>query len=63
MRKFSDLNYLYSAQDVILLLEIIENKFQTMYDKTMFNPGKCNSATKLSACIQYEQSKVGTSNK
>ena len=45
-------------QDVILLLEIIENRFQTMQNKTMFNPRKCNSASKLSACIQREPSKV-----
>ena len=53
-----DLNDLYNAQDVIVLLEIIENRFQSMYDKTMFNPRKCNSASKLSSCIQREQSKV-----
>ena len=42
MRDLSDLNDLYNAQDVILLLEIIENRFQSMQDKTMFNPRKCN---------------------
>ena len=58
MRDLSDLNNLYNAQDVILLLKIIENRFQTMQDKTKFNPRKCNSASKLSSCIQREQSKV-----
>ena len=58
MRDLSDLNDLYNAQDVILLLEIIENRFQAMYDKTMYNPRKGNSASKLSSCIQREQSKV-----
>ena len=58
MRDLSDLNDLYNAQDVILLLEIIENRFQTMYNKAMFNPGKCNSTSKLSSCMQREQSKV-----
>ena len=43
----------------ILLLGIIENRFQAMHDKSlMYNPRKCNSASKLSGCIQREQSKV-----
>ena len=54
----SDLSDLYNAPDIILLLEIIKSRFQTMYDKTMFNPRNCNSASKLSGCIQREQSKV-----
>ena len=58
MRDLSDLNDLYNAQDVILLCEIMKNRFQAMYDKTMNNPGKCNSASKLSGCIQREQSKI-----
>ena len=58
MRDLSDLNNLYNAQDVIPLLEIIENRFPVMYDKTMYNPTKCNSASKLSSCIQCEQSNV-----
>ena len=58
MRNLSDLNNLYKAQDVILLLEIIEVRFQSMYDKTMFDPRKCNSAGKLSGCMQRKQSKV-----
>ena len=58
IRDLSDLNDLYNTQDVILLLEITENRFQTMYDKTLFNPRKCNSASKLSGCIQCEQSKL-----
>ena len=58
MRDLSDLNDLYNTQDVTLLSENIENRLQTMHDKTMFNPKKCNSASKLSGCIQREQSKV-----
>ena len=58
MRDLSDLNNLYNAQDVILLLEIMENRFQAMYEKSMYNPRKCNSASKLSGCIQREQSKI-----
>ena len=58
IRDLSDLNDLYNAQDIILLLEIIGNRSQAMYDKTMYNPRKCNSASKLSGCIQREQSNV-----
>ena len=59
MRDLSDLNDLYNTQDVILLLEIIENRLKAMYDKSlMYNPRKCNSASKLSGCIQREKSKV-----
>ena len=55
MRDLSDLNDLYNAQDVILLLEIIENRFQAMYNKSMYNLRKCNLASKLSGSIQREQ--------
>ena len=59
MRDMSDLNDLYNAQDVILLLEIIENRLKAMYDKSlMYNPRKCNSASKLSGCIQRGKPKV-----
>ena len=58
MRDLSDLNDLYNAQDVILLLEIMENKFQAMHNKTMYNLRQSNSARKLSDCIQLEQSKL-----
>ena len=57
MRDLSDLNDLYNAQDVIILLEIIENRFQTMQDETGYNPRIINSASKLSRCIQREKSK------
>ena len=58
-RDMLDLNDLYNAQDVILLCEIFENRFQAMFKKSGFNPRKCNSASKLSGCIQSsEQSKV-----
>ena len=58
MRDLSDLNDLYNAQNVIILCEIMENKFQTMYVKKMHNSRKCNSASKLRDCIQREQSKI-----
>ena len=54
----SDLNYLYKAQDDILLYEISEKRVQIMYEKFMYNPRKINSASELSGCIQKEQSKV-----
>ena len=57
MRNLSDLNDLYNVQDVIILLEIIENRFQSMQDKTGYNPRIINSASKLSGCIQREKSK------
>ena len=57
MRDLSDLNDLYNAQDVIILLEIIENRFQSMQDKSGFNPRIINSASKLSGFIQREKSK------
>ena len=57
MRNLSDLNDLYNVQDVIILLEIIENRFQIIQDKTSYNPRIINSASKLSGCIQRERSK------
>ena len=57
MRNLSDLNDLYNVQDVILLMVIIENRFQEMQNETGYNPRKINSASKLSGCIQREQSK------
>ena len=58
MRHLGYLNDLYNAQDVILLTELIENRFQFMLDKYGFNPRKCNSASMLSGCIEREMSKV-----
>ena len=58
MRDLSDLNNLYNAQGVILLLEIMENRFQEMYNKTMHNRRKCHSAGKLSGCVQRKRLKV-----
>ena len=42
LRNLGDMNDLYNMQDVILLCEIIENRFQKMHDKFGFNPRKCN---------------------
>ena len=58
MRNLGDLNDLYNAQDVILLSEAVENRFQFMLDKYGLNPRKCNSASGLSGCIEREMSKV-----
>ena len=52
------MNDLYNAQDVILLCEIAENRFQFMHDQYNFNPRKCNSASTLSGCIEREMSRV-----
>ena len=57
MRNLSDLNDLYNVQDVIILLEIVENRFQIIQNKTRYNPRIINSASKLSGCIQREKSK------
>ena len=58
MRNLGDLNDLYNMQDVILLCELIENRFQLMHQKFGFNPRKINSASTLSGCVQRDQSKV-----
>ena len=58
MRNLGDLNDLYNAQHVILLSELVENRFQLMQDKYGFNPRKCNSASSLSGCIEREMSKL-----
>ena len=58
MRNLGDMNDLYNVQDVIILCEITENRFEQMYQKFGFNPRKCNSASTSSGCIQRETSKV-----
>ena len=58
MRYLGDMNDLYNMQDVILLCEIIENRFEKMPKKIGFNPRKCNSASTLNGCVQRNQSKV-----
>ena len=58
MRNLGDLNDLYNAQDVILLTEIIESRFQAMQNAYGFNSRKCNSASSMSGCIEREISKI-----
>ena len=58
MRNLGDLNDLYNTQDVILLCEIFESRFQAMQNTYGFNPRKCNSASAISGCIEREMSKV-----
>ena len=58
MRNLSDLNNLYNMQDVINLLEMMENKFQSMQAKPGYYPRIINSASKLSGCIQREQTRI-----
>ena len=57
MRNLSDLNDLYNAQDIIVLLEMMENRFQSIQAKSGYNPRIINSASKLSSCIQRDQAK------
>ena len=58
MRNLGDMNDLYNPQDVTLLCEIIENRFQLMQEANGYNPRKCNSSSTLSGCIVREMSKV-----
>ena len=58
MRNLGDMNDLYNFQDVTLLCEIIENRFQQMQEKFGSNPRKTNSASTLSGCMQRDVSKV-----
>ena len=58
MRNLGDLNDLYNTQDVILLTEIIESRFEAMKNTYGFNPRKCNSASSMSGFIQREMSKI-----
>ena len=58
MRNLGDLNDLCNTQDVILLTEIIENRFQAIQNTCGFTPRKCNSASSMSGCIEREMSKV-----
>ena len=58
MRNLGDLNNLYNTEDVILLTEIIESRFQAMQNICGFNPRKCNSASSMRGCIEREMSKV-----
>ena len=58
MRHLGNLNDLYNVQDVILLSEIIETRFETMQKTDGFNPKKCNSASAMSEYIEREMSKI-----
>ena len=58
MRNLGDLNDLYDTQDVILLCEILESRFQAMQNTYGFNPRKCNLASTLSGCTEREMSKL-----
>ena len=58
MRNLGDLNDFYNTQDVILLTEITESRFEAMKNTYGFNPRKCNSASSMSGCIEREMSKI-----
>ena len=52
VKHLGDLSDLYNVQDVTLLSEIIENRFETMHKTYGFNPKKCNSASAMSGYIE-----------
>ena len=52
MRNLGHLNDSYNTQDVILLCEIIESRFQAMQNTFGFKPRKCNSGSTMSGCIE-----------
>ena len=58
VRNLGDLNDLYNAQEVTLLTEITESRFQAMQNTYGFNPRKCNSASSMSGCIEREMLKI-----
>ena len=58
IRNLNDMSDLYNVQDVILLLEIVDTRFEIMYLKNHYNPRKCNSASTLSGCIHRDLSNV-----
>ena len=58
MRHLGDLNDLYNVQDVMLLSEIIKNRFETMHKTYGFNPKKRNAASAMSGYIEREMSKI-----
>ena len=58
MRHLGDLNDLYNVQDVILLSETIENRFEVMHKTCGFSPRKCNSASAMNGYIEREMSKI-----
>ena len=58
MRNIGDMNDLCNFQDVIMLCEIFEGGATLMLEKYGFNSRRCNSASTLSGCIQWNISKV-----
>ena len=58
MKNLGDLNDWYNAQDIILLNETIENRFQAMHETYGFKPRKCSSASSMSGYIEREMSRI-----
>ena len=58
MKNLGNLNDWYNAQDIILLNETIENRFQAMHETYGFKPRKCNSASSMSGYIEREMSRI-----
>ena len=54
MLNLGDMNGLCNAQDVVLVCETGENRFQFIHNQHGFNPRKCDSASTLSNCIDRE---------
>ena len=54
MQNLGDRNDLCNAQDVVLLCETGENRFQFMHNQYGFNSRKFDSASTLSNCIERE---------
>ena len=58
MRSLGDMNDLHNAQGIVLLAEIIENRFQFIHKRYGFSLRRCNSASTLSSCIEHEMDRV-----
>lgn len=54
VRNLNDISDLYNAQDVILMWEIVENRFKLMYKTYDFNTRKSNSDSTLNGCVQRD---------
>ena len=58
MRNFSDFNNIYNIQDVIILVVILEYRWQMINDDTRFDPRCFTSANTLSSTIERIKSKA-----
>ena len=58
MRKLGDLNDWYNMQDVILLTEIIESRFEAMKNTYGFNSRKFNSTSSMRVALKEKCQKL-----